>query len=61
MTLPGIFQNPTAKKPWVIIATIVGVLSILGGIFLAIRGLAEEGALVIVGGIVLVSIRLVHA
>jgi hypothetical protein len=61
MTVPGVFQNPMFKKAWRIIATVVGVLSILGGIFLAVRGLPEEGALAIVGGIILVSIWLVYA
>jgi uncharacterized membrane protein YphA (DoxX/SURF4 family) len=53
-------KNPRVKKAWRIIATVVGVLSILGGIFLAIRGRAEEGALVIVAGIILVTVWLVH-
>jgi len=58
--LPGVFQNPSFNKAWRIIATVVGVLSILGGIFLAVRGRAEEGALAIVAGIILVSVWLVH-
>jgi hypothetical protein len=48
------------KKAWRIIATVVGVLSILGGIVLAVRGLPEEGALAIVAGIILVSVWLVY-
>jgi hypothetical protein len=58
--LPGAFQTPTFKKAWPMIATVVGVVGILSGVFLAVRGLPEEAALAIVGGIILVSIRLVH-
>ena len=59
--MPGVFQNLIAKKAWRIAATVVGVLSILGGIFLAAGGRPEEAALAIVGGIILVSMWLVHA
>jgi hypothetical protein len=58
--LLAVFQNLNAKKAWRIIATVAGVLGILGGIFLAVRGRAEEGALVIVAGIILVTVWLVH-
>lgn len=58
MTFATIVQNPTFKKAWLSAAVVLGMLSILSGVFLAVHGRLGSAA-GIVGGTALVSIGLV--
>lgn len=57
MTFAAIVQSPVFKKAWLSAAIILGLLSILSGVFLAAHGRLGSAA-GIAGGAVLVTIGL---